>query len=178
MILKSAGILLYRLTKTYIEFLLVHPGGPFFKNKDLGFWTIPKGEFADDENAIDAAIREFYEETGASLSGKLIELKPIKQKNNKLVYAWALEGELNEKEINSNFFEIEWPPKSGVIKQFPEIDKGEWYDYDLAIKKININQKSFIDEIIRKLNLQDDQIIKKDKNEDFSSSNESQLSLF
>src|SRR3954465_12617541 len=102
---KSAGILLYRIRNKKMEVLLVHPGGPFWKNKDEGAWTIPKGEADDNEDLLATAIREFEEETGTALKGSFIELTPVKQKSGKLVYAWAIEGDLNEKKISSNTFE-------------------------------------------------------------------------
>jgi predicted NUDIX family NTP pyrophosphohydrolase len=150
---KSAGILLYRLLNKGIEFFLVHPGGPFFINKDTGTWSIPKGEFSDTENAFDAAIREFKEEIGIDLRGKAIELSPIKQKGGKQVFAWAIEGDLDPVNISSNSFTLEWPPKSGKFRDYPEVDKGDWFDYDRAKQKINPAQFLFIEELVKKLNL-------------------------
>jgi len=149
----STGILLYRLVNHQIEYLLVHPGGPFWKNKDLGSWTIPKGEYEAPEIPIDAAIREFKEETGIELSGTFISLKPIVQKGGKQVDAWALEGDLDTATIRSNTFEIEWPPKSGKRQVFPEIDKACWFSYDEAIEKINPAQINFIKELRHKLSI-------------------------
>src|SRR6478736_8461424 len=119
----SLGILLYRFIEHALEFFLVHPGGPFFKNKDEGHLTIPKGEPTDGEDLADCALREFAEETGFSITGKMIELKPIQQKGGKKVYAWAMLGNIDPLQITSNMFELEWPPKSGNIQRFPEIDK-------------------------------------------------------
>jgi predicted NUDIX family NTP pyrophosphohydrolase len=150
---KSAGILLYRSTNKIIEFFLVHPGGPFFIKKDLGTWSIPKGEFDESENAFDAAIREFKEEVGVDLSGKAITLSPVKQKSGKEVFAWAIEGDLDPQNISSNTFAIEWPPKSGKFRDYPEVDKGEWFDYHAAKQKINPAQIPLIEELIKKLNL-------------------------
>lgn len=147
---KSAGILLYRKSKS-IEFLLVHPGGPFWKNKDLGAWSIPKGEFSENEEPLAAAIREFEEEVGVKLKGKFIELSPVKQKNGKLVFAWALEGDIDISSIKSNLFEIEWPPKSGKKQMFPEIDKAQWFSFEDAKQKIISAQVSFIEELMLKL---------------------------
>lgn len=144
---QSAGILLFR-NKEQLQFFLVHPGGPFWKNKDNGAWTIPKGEFTNEEDALAAAVREFQEETGKFLSGNFIELKPIKQKAGKIVFAWAIECDINADEIASNTFEIEWPPKSGRQQSFPEIDKAAWFTKEEAIKKINPSQIAFIDELI------------------------------
>jgi predicted NUDIX family NTP pyrophosphohydrolase len=148
---QSAGILLYRIKDNELQLFLVHPGGPFWQKKDLGAWTIPKGEFNDTEEALTAAKREFEEETGAVPSGDFIELSPVKQKAGKLIYAWAVEGDIDASLISSNSFRIEWPPKSGKWKEFPEVDKAEWFDEDKAKEKINPAQTSFIDELLRKL---------------------------
>jgi len=148
---KSAGILLYRITNKNLEVLLVHPGGPFWKNKDAGSWSIPKGEFDDDEKPLDAAIRELKEETGIALRGDFIELTPIKQKSGKLVYAFAKEHDIDPSQIKSNEFEIEWPPKSGKKKMFPEIDKAEWFDIETSKEKINQAQVNLIAELGKKL---------------------------
>src|SRR5215213_3631339 len=110
---KSAGILLFRRNKQNIEFFLVHPGGPFWAKKDAGAWSIPKGEYNDNEDALAAAKREFEEETGQSIAGDFIELKPLKQKGGKIVQAYAVEGDVDADNIRSNTFEMEWPPKSG-----------------------------------------------------------------
>jgi predicted NUDIX family NTP pyrophosphohydrolase len=148
---KSAGILLYRIKNKSLEVLLVHPGGPFWKNKDQGAWSIPKGEFDDDEKPLDAAIRELKEETGVALKDEFIELTPVKQKSGKLVYAYAKEHDLDPSEIKSNEFEMEWPPKSGKKKMFPEIDKAEWFDAKAAKEKIIAAQSLFIEELTQKL---------------------------
>ena len=147
---KSAGILLYKKVNKELLFLLVHPGGPFWKNKDLGSWSIPKGEFTDDEEPLNAAIREFEEETGTKVEGEFIELKPVKLKSGKLVYAFACEHDLDVNSIKSNEFEIEWPPKSGRLKSFPEIDKAAWFTAKEALEKINPPQGNFITELISK----------------------------
>jgi predicted NUDIX family NTP pyrophosphohydrolase len=148
---KSAGILLYRKKNKQLEFFLVHPGGPFWAKKDEGAWSIPKGEYIDDEDPLAAARREFEEETGQAVSGKFIALTPVKQKNHKEVHAWAVEGDIDEKNIRSNTFEMEWPPKSGKRQQFPEVDKGGWFDAETAREKINERQSVLIDELISKL---------------------------
>jgi len=150
---KSAGILLYRTKNKILEVLLVHPGGPFWLKKDEGAWTIPKGELNADEEPFDAAIREMKEETGIILKGNFIELTPAKQKGGKLVYAWAKEQDVDLSEIKSNEFEIEWPPKSGKKRFFPEIDKGAWFDIKNAKEKINSGQLLLIEELIKKLEL-------------------------
>ena len=148
---QSAGILLYRRKSNRIELLLVHPGGPFWQKKDHGAWTIPKGEFMDNEEALEAAKREFQEETGVAVSGNFIELTPVKQKAGKLIYAWALEGDVDTSNILSNFFKIEWPPKSGRFKEFPEVDKAEWFGEEQAKEKINPAQVRLVDELLQKL---------------------------
>ena len=144
---KSAGILLYKYQNLELQLFLVHPGGPFWKNKDLGSWSIPKGEFTAEENPLDAAIREFEEETGTKLSGSFLELQPVKLASGKLVYCWALAGELNANEIKSNTFEMEWPPKSGKTKSFPEVDKGGWFSVVDALQKVNVAQSALINEL-------------------------------
>ncbi len=141
----SAGILLYRLVNEKPEFLLVHPGGPFWKNKDEGAWSIPKGEFTEKEWAIDAARREFAEETGSQIEGELIELGTIRQKSGKLVYAWAAKGDMDTSNFQSNTFEMEWPPRSGKYSLFPEVDAARWFGIDDAKKKINPAQSPFLD---------------------------------
>ena len=148
---KSAGILLYRLLKNKPEFFLVHPGGPFWTNKDAGAWTIPKGEYDINEEPLAAAIREFSEETGHIISGNFISLTPIIQKAGKQVDAWALEGDIDTTNIRSNSFNIEWPPKSGNWKSYPEIDRAEWFNIKTAKEKINPAQVAFLEELIMKL---------------------------
>jgi predicted NUDIX family NTP pyrophosphohydrolase len=148
---QSAGILLYRKTDNQLQLFLVHPGGPFFKNKDLGAWSIPKGEFLDNEDALTAAKREFEEETGLPVTGKFIPLNPVTLKSGKKVYGWALEGDINHETIVSNLFEIEWPPKSGKKQSFPEIDRAGWFDTETAKQKINEAQVGFIDELVENL---------------------------
>lgn len=150
---KSAGILLYRLANDQVEVFLVHPGGPFWKNKDAGAWSIPKGEFTDDEDPLEAAKREFEEETGIQCNGNFIELTPIKQKGGKLVVAWALAKDIDPGTISSNLFQMEWPPKSGKMQEFPEVDKGKWCNTEDAKQKIISSQSGFIDELVMKLNL-------------------------
>ncbi|MEP7375734.1 MAG: NUDIX domain-containing protein [Chitinophagaceae bacterium] len=151
MIKKSAGILLYRFHNNLTEVLLVHPGGPFWAKKDLGAWSIPKGEFGPGANPLDAAKRELEEETGIKAEGDFIELTPVRQKSGKLIYAWAWEKDIDAAGIRSNSFEIEWPPKSGKKKSFPEIDKAAWFSMDEARKKIVEGQAPLIDELETKL---------------------------
>ena len=133
----SAGILLYRMKNKKPEIFLCHPGGPFYKNKDSGVWTIPKGEFSSDEEPLAAAKREFREETGKTITGKFIALTPVKYKDGKkIVYAWAVEGDIDISSIHSNSFPLEWPPKSGKYLNVPEVDRGEWFSYEDSLQKI------------------------------------------
>ena len=145
---QSAGILLYRKSKSELQVFLVHPGGPFFKNKDLGAWSIPKGEFLDDEDALTAAKREFEEETGQAIDGSFVKLEPVRLKSGKIVHAWAVEGDIDHETIYSNSFEMEWPPKSGKNQSFPEIDRAGWFGEDEARMKINSAQSKLIDSLI------------------------------
>lgn len=144
---QSAGVLLYRRKTEILEVFLVHPGGPFWKSKDAGVWTIPKGEFTNDEPALDAAQREFREETGYALTGPFQALSPIRQKGGKRVFAWAAPGDLDPAKIVSNTFEIEWPRKSGKQQTFPEVDKGGWFSLADARLIINPAQIAFLDEL-------------------------------
>ncbi|MFI5161826.1 MAG: NUDIX domain-containing protein [Sphingobacteriales bacterium] len=146
---QSAGVLLYRFNNKHLEVFLVHPGGPFFRNKDDGTWSIPKGEFLDDEQALTAAKREFEEETGQPIDGKFIRLEPVTQKSGKKVYAWAVEGDIDHETIFSNTFEMEWPPKSGKQQAFPEVDRAAWFDAEAAKAKIIPAQVPLIDNLIR-----------------------------
>ncbi len=145
---QSAGILLYRFDKKNLEFFLVHPGGPFWKNKDLGAWSIPKGEFEEGEDPLKAASREFEEETGQKIDGDFIPLKSVKLKSGKMVYAWAIEKDIDPKVLLSNTIHVEWPPKSGKRIEIPEVDKGEWFSFDEAKEKINPAQVSFLLQVI------------------------------
>ncbi|KQR72659.1 NUDIX domain-containing protein [Pedobacter sp. Leaf176] len=149
----SAGLLLFRRTNTYPEFLLVHPGGPFFAKKDAGWWTIPKGEILENEQPLDAAIREFEEETGFTPSGDYVELNPITQKAGKKVFCWAVEFDVDVSDFISNTFEIEWPPRSGNKKSFPEVDKAGWFEYNTAARLINEMQISFLKQVLDKLSV-------------------------
>ena len=149
----SAGLLMFRKIRDALEVLVVHPGGPYFRNKDDGFWTIPKGEIDEGEDPISRARMEFEEELGvAAPTGKLIELGWVKQKGGKTVHAWALEGDLQDDfKLSSNTFEIEWPPRSGKLERFPEIDRAAFFPPDLAKTKINPAQKIFLDRLINAL---------------------------
>ena len=144
---KSAGILLFRHRGKSLEILLVHPGGPFWKNKDIGAWSVPKGEFSEEE-PLAAALREFKEETGMEIDGKFIPLSPVKQKSGKLIFAFALEHDIDIEKIVSNTFELEWPPHSGKKNEFPEIDKAAWFSPTEAIEKINPAQMALVEELI------------------------------
>lgn len=148
---KSAGILAYRYRNSAIEFFLVHPGGPFWKNKDQGSWSIPKGEFSDEEPS-GAAKREFFEETGFAAPGDLLALKPVRQKSGKLIYGFACKMEIDAKAVRSNQFEIEWPPHSGKWQVFPEVDKASWFPESEAKLKINPAQVELIEELLTRLN--------------------------
>lgn len=144
---QSAGILLYRFKGNGLEVFLVHPGGPFFKNKDAGSWSIPKGEFVDDEDGLAAARREFKEETGFDVDGAFIALSAIKLKSGKAVLAWALQGDVDETRMVSNTFEVEWPPKSGKMQAFAEVDRGGWFTVDDAAVKLNPAQVPIVIEL-------------------------------
>lgn len=144
---QSAGILLYRLGKRGAEVFLVHPGGPYWKNKDQGSWTIPKGELEGEEEPLAAALREFEEETGYLPAGPFIPLKPVRQKSGKVVLAWAVAGDLQPEQIRSNRVMIEWPPRSGRMMEIPEIDRGEWMGLEKAREKINMAQAGFLEEL-------------------------------
>lgn len=143
----SAGILLYRLNNSDPEVLLVHPGGPFWKKKDKGTWSIPKGEIEPNEDLLQAAIRETEEETGIKSQGKFIALSPLKQKSGKIIHAWALQGNFEPSDFKSNAFEIEWPPKSGKKKAFPEVNETSWFSTGEAKLKIVPGQIPFITEL-------------------------------
>ena len=148
----SAGILVYRRRTGPLEVLLVHPGGPFWARKDEGAWSIPKGEFAAGADALEAARREFREETGSAIAGAFVALAPLRQRGGKLVHAWAVEGDLDTSSISSNTFSIEWPPRSGRQQQFPEIDRAAWFEVAAARQKILAGQRGFLDELQTNLN--------------------------
>jgi predicted NUDIX family NTP pyrophosphohydrolase len=148
----SAGILLYRYQGNDVEVLLVHLGGPYWLHKDLAAWSIPKGLCEADENLLQAARREFEEETGFAVDGDFIYLGELKQSTGKIVHAWALEGELDADKIRSNTFSMEWPRNSGRIQEFPEVDKGAWFDLKTARRKIIKGQIPFLDRLVAILN--------------------------
>lgn len=145
---KSAGILLYRFKNDTLEMLIVHPGGPFWAKKDEGAWSIPKGEFEDSENILHAAIREFEEETGHQMTGNFVALSPVKLGNNKILYAFALEGNLDITGLRSNTFTMEWPPKTGKMQAFPEIDRAEWVNFESCKLKLNKAQIVLVEELM------------------------------
>ncbi len=145
----SSGLLMYRRRDGRLQVLLVHLGGPFWKNKDEGAWSIPKGEVDANEDLLLCARREFEEELGVAPAGNFVELTPIKQKGGKIVHAWCFEGDLDASSIRSNTFTMEWPPKSGKTTSFPEVDRAEWFDLETARKKINAGQMAIIDGLER-----------------------------
>jgi predicted NUDIX family NTP pyrophosphohydrolase len=147
----AAGLLMYRIRDGKLEVLLAHPGGPFFQKKDAGAWSIPKGEIEDGEDLLAAAQREFEEETGVKPVGPFIPLTPVKQKGGKIVHAWAFAGDCDPSQIVSNTFTIEWPPRSGKMKEFPEIDRAEFFGEKEAKEKIKEAQQAYIDELKQKL---------------------------
>lgn len=151
---RSAGILLYRREAAGVELLLVHPGGPYWAQRDLGAWTIPKGECEPGEEPRDCALRELAEELGPAPEldpGSLIELGSIRQKAGKLVEAWAGEADFEPADLASNSFEMEWPPRSGERASFPEVDRAEWFAPELARQKILSAQAELIDRLLERL---------------------------
>ena len=148
---QSAGLLMFRRGRGELQVLLVHPGGPFWKNKDLGAWTIPKGEHDAGEEALVAAAREFREETGIEPRGPFIALTPVKQAGGKVVAAWAFEGDSDAAAIRSNTFSLEWPRGSGRFQDFPEVDRGAWFSLDEAKRKILRGQVPMLEELASKI---------------------------
>ncbi|HEX2965605.1 MAG TPA: NUDIX domain-containing protein [Syntrophorhabdaceae bacterium] len=148
----SAGILAYRQTDNQLQVLLVHPGGPFWTRKDEGAWSIPKGEFEPNEDQLDAAIREFFEETGYTINGNFIKLDPVKQPSGKTIYAFAVEKDLDIAHFKSNTFAMEWPRGSGIIREFPEIDRVEWFMMEEAKRKILKGQCPILLQLVNVLN--------------------------
>jgi len=143
----SAGILLYRRKDGELRFFLIHPGGPFFATKDEGAWSIPKGEIDVGEDPLAAGRREFEEETGCSPDGEFLPLTPVTQKGGKTVLAWAIEGDCDAGTIRSNTFTLEWPPRSGTMQEFPEVDRAGWFPLDEAKRKINPAQAALLEEL-------------------------------
>lgn len=147
----SAGILLFRRRPTGIEVMLVHPGGPFWAKKDEGAWSIPKGLADEGENLLEAAKREFLEETGVTVEGEFLDLRAHKQPGGKTVVAWACEGDFDPAALTSNMFSLEWPPRSGKTAEFPEVDRAAWFSVDEALMKINKGQKPIVEALVERL---------------------------
>ncbi|HWF39801.1 MAG TPA: NUDIX domain-containing protein [Candidatus Acidoferrales bacterium] len=148
---RSAGLLMYRRKPGRLEVFLVHPGGPFWAKKDLGAWSLPKGEYDESEQALEAAKREFEEETGVVARGDFLELGEVKQAGGKLVSAWAFEGDCEPGKLTSNLCQLEWPPRSGRLIEFPEVDRGAWFSIDEAKQRILKGQQPFLDRLSRDL---------------------------
>lgn len=144
----SAGLLLYRV-RAQVEVFLVHPGGPFWAKKDLGAWTLPKGEIEEGEDPLSAAVREFTEETGFVVAGEFRPLQPLRQPSGKTILAWAVEGDCDPAELRSNVFSMEWPPKSGNRQEFPEVDRAAWFTVEEARRRIIAGQAPFLDQLDR-----------------------------
>lgn len=156
---RSAGLLMYRHRDGGApEVFLVHPGGPFWAKKDPGAWTIPKGEYSDDEEPLAAAIREFHEETGFTADGTFLPLGIIRQAGGKIVSVWAFEGDCDPNALRSIPFEMEWPPRSGRLASFPEVDRGAWFSLAEARTRILQSQQPVLDLLLERLNIDQDQI--------------------
>lgn len=153
---RSAGILLYRRTAAGLEVFLVHPGGPFWANKDAGAWGIPKGEYQPGEDALAAATREFAEETGLRLEGEFVALGSFRQSRAKTVDVWAVEGDADPAGLASNTFAMEWPPRSGRMQDFPEVDRAAWFTPPAAARKILKSQAPVLDALYSRLRAGDD----------------------
>jgi predicted NUDIX family NTP pyrophosphohydrolase len=151
----SAGILMYRKRRDSIEMLLVHPGGPLWAKKDLGVWSIPKGQYLSDEHPLAAARREFEEETGFPVDGEFLSLGALKQPSGKVVSVWAIEGDLDASAAHSNMMVCEWPPKSGKKREFPEVDRAEWYGVGEAKMKLVKGQVPFVSALCEQLGIRD-----------------------
>lgn len=148
---RSAGLLMYRHRGGALELFLVHPGGPYFRRKDAGIWSIPKGEYTREEDAFDAARREFHEETGFRADGEFLPLGDIRQRGGKRVTAWAFEGDGDAASIRSNSYQIEWPPRSGRQREFPEVDRAGWFSPEEARRRIIPSQAELIDRLMEQL---------------------------
>ena len=147
--IESAGILMYRLREDRLEVLLAHPGGPYWTRRDLGSWTIPKGLVEEGEERLDAAWREFTEEMGFAPVGEATLLEPVRQPSRKVIHAWAVEGDCDPAALDSNLFEMEWPPKSGRLQSFPEIDRAAWFPIEEARSRMLPGQLPFLDQLER-----------------------------
>jgi predicted NUDIX family NTP pyrophosphohydrolase len=145
---RSAGLVMYRRRNSALEVFLVHPGGPLWAKKDPGAWSIPKGQYLDDEKPLDAAKREFEEETGFAAKGKFIELGDLKQPSGKIVTAWAFEGDCDPRQLKSNTFTMEWPPGSGRHIEAPEVDRGGWFSVEDARSRLLAGQRPFLDRLL------------------------------
>jgi len=143
----TAGLLVFRRRAGRLNVLLVHPGGPLWAKKDEGAWSIPKGEFTDDEDPLSAARRECKEELGATPAGDFTALNPVRQASGKIVYAWAVESDFDASTFRSNTFQMEWPPRSGRQQEFPEVDRAEWFTTDEARRKMNPGQVPLLDQL-------------------------------
>jgi len=144
---RSAGILLFRFNNGTLEVLLVHPGGPYWASKDAGAWSIPKGEYSEGEDALSAAKREFAEETGVNVEGEFFPLGEVKQAGGKIVQVWALQGDLDPSLIRSNTFTLEWPPRSGSVREFPEVDSAGWFLMPVAKRKLLSGHREFLERL-------------------------------
>lgn len=144
---RSAGILLFRFNNGALEVLLVHPGGPYWASKDAGAWSIPKGEYSEGEDALSAAKREFAEETGVNVEGEFFPLGEVKQAGGKIVQVWALQGDVDPSLIRSNTFTLEWPPRSGSVREFPEVDSAGWFSMHAAKRKLLSGQREFLERL-------------------------------
>jgi predicted NUDIX family NTP pyrophosphohydrolase len=153
MAIRSAGIIVHRPSNNIIEVFLVHPGGPFWVKKDDGAWSIPKGLYTTGEDPLDAARREFEEEVGVPIAGNFVDLGEFRQPGGKTILAWAVEGDLNEANLKSNMFEMEWPPRSGKQQLFPEVDRAAWYDLTTARQKITRGQVPIIHALAKHLGI-------------------------
>lgn len=147
----TAGILLYRYHKGMPEVFLVHPGGPFWTKKDAGAWSVPKGELNENEDALPGAKREFEEETGIKVNGEFIALKPVKGSNSKTICIFALQQDADPSLVKSNVFSMEWPARSGKFREFPEVDRGDWFSFEEALVKINKHQVPVLQELKERL---------------------------
>jgi predicted NUDIX family NTP pyrophosphohydrolase len=152
---QSAGLLLYRTTNGKLEVFIAHPGGPFWKNKDLGAWSIPKGLLDPGEEPLAAAIREFEEETGTRVSGNFIPLEQVRLRADKVVIAFAVKHDIDPSTVTSNTFKLEYPPKSGKYIDVPEIDRADWFDIPTARKKLHPAQTAFLDQLLELLVVED-----------------------
>jgi predicted NUDIX family NTP pyrophosphohydrolase len=156
---KSAGLLLFRKGAAGVEVMLVHPGGPFWAKKDEGSWSIPKGEFSEGEDPLEAAKREFEEEFGSPVTSSEFEpLEPVKQPSGKLVFAWTVSCDCDPSGLKSNMFSMEWPPKSGRQQEFPEVDQAAWFGIGAARLKILKGQAPFLDQLLKKLQITEDAV--------------------